>query len=272
VGLFFSAIAAIFDLRAAVSSGKKMVALDKIASDAKAAGHDPEVVKAVQYAMEQKFGKAVRRAITFVAAAISSGVSIAGIAGAGTVALASNPIGWGILTVLAAGAIALGAAITIYKIGRWIYKKFSGVLGEQRRDTALTLYKRGVVGGDTVAAAALKELGLDHKAMKAALSAEEPVKDAKHRKEVIADVEKNIGRQQDKLKAVEAEKANEEKELRRSHTDKMKKKHQEKIAYLDERIQHYKEKTANLGKELDWKNLTKAQRNDVKSIEDKLKK
>jgi hypothetical protein len=160
IGFVLAGIQALLDVRAVISSASKYRQLRDIAEDAKSQGHDPDVVDAVVYAASQKFGKAIQRSISFVASALSVGVSIALLAAGGLAMLAAGPVGWGALGVIAAVGLGLVIGSLLFKVGRWLYKWWSGSLKQKRHGMAARLYTKGAIGSDPVAAAAITALGL----------------------------------------------------------------------------------------------------------------
>ena len=165
VNIIFGAITAIFDFRAGFSSVDKGVdlelMLEKAEQEADEEGYDPEVIKAVRYAIEQKYSKFYKRHLAGLTGLAATGASIAIVAAGGGIAalLASNPVGWGI----AVGLIGLGAlyglGLFIYKIGRWIFKKKKGILGKKRNQMAAVLFDK-MTHGDEIAIKALSILGV----------------------------------------------------------------------------------------------------------------
>jgi hypothetical protein len=283
VGIVMGAITAIFDLRSAISSGMKSSALKDAAAQAKKMGHDPEIVNAVEYAAEQKYGKAVRRTVNLVGGILATGASTATLVGgliAGgiglTALLASNPVGWGIAVgILAIGTI-IGVGLLIYKIGRWIHKKRKGVLSEKRQDISLKLYK-GVLAGDTLATQAVNEIGLNAQAMKDASTKEETSKEVRDRQKNYL---KYVGEAEDKVTKLKRDIAKLELDLadkqRRGKADvegqtdsketlEIKKK-------LAEKQQELTQAEKAVEKTKEWKAMPKKQREQVHHIMEKLKK
>jgi len=272
VGALFSSITAIFDLRALISSKLRGDALRKAAADAKTSGHDPEIVEAVEYAMEQKYSKALRRAIAFTAGIAATGVSIATLAagGVGLLALlASNPVGWGIAVGILAIATLASTGLLIYKLYRYIKKKRSGVLGEKRQAIAIRLYE-GVAKGDSLAMTAINKLGLPAQDMKDAYGRQETTKESETRvkkyQKYVSEAhgkEIKVKKEIDKLK--EKETVLRGKPAEAKNLAKVQKEIQEKEATLA----GLKVETKDTEK---WKKMPKHQRDDIHKIMSKLAK
>lgn len=246
VGVFINAIQALFDLRAIISSGMKYRALKQIAADAKKAGHDSAVVDAVEFAMNQKYGKAWMRLISFAAATTAATVGIIALATGATIALFSNPVGWGVLTVLAAIGVTVGIAYTGYRILNALYKSLKGTKGKKRREVALVLYDK-LVKGDAIALAAINELGLPAQKILQASKLKETGEESTTRQDHIKRITEAISRNEKKWQAAQ-------------------------VARDGKKIKHYEEKLAELKKQLAWKGHTKDDRNYIKLIERKLGK
>jgi hypothetical protein len=246
VGVFLNAIQALFDLRAVISSGMKYRALKQIAADAKKAGHDSAVVDAVEFAMNQKYGKAWMRLISFTAATTAATVGIIALATGATIALFSNPVGWGVLTVLAAIGVTVGIAYTGYRILNALYKSLKGTKGKKRREVALVLYEK-LVKGDPIALAAINELGLPAQKIIQASKLKETGDESKTRQDHIKTIKDAIDRNEKKWQAAQ-------------------------VARDGKKVKHYEEKLAELKKQLVWKGHTKDDRNYIKLIERKLGK
>ena len=163
-----SAIVSLFDLRAAISSGRKAKGLETVMAELKKANPgDAELINAVQYAIEQKYSKAKIRAVKAITGLTSAGITIGALAaGVSLAALATNPVGWGIAAVIVGVCALVGVGFMVYKLGRKLWKWWKGDLGVQRRSIAMRLYDKAMQG-DASAAAAIKELGLDPVKMRA---------------------------------------------------------------------------------------------------------
>jgi hypothetical protein len=193
INMFFTTISTALDLRAAISSGGIAAELKKVAAEAKAQGADDAVVRAIEFAIEQKQTKKVRRYITAFGGVASLGGGIALTAGSalGAVALgallASNPVGWGI----ALGLVGLGALVGIgmlgYKIFRWARKKNPGA---QREAMATKLHDSWVNDNSASAGKAIRALHLDPDEMK---SASHNAKAAKARERSIDQIKRKLG-------------------------------------------------------------------------------
>jgi hypothetical protein len=129
-GVFFSALKAAVDARALVSSYRVVKSLKEARRLAMLyTGGQSEVVEAVDYAIRQKYQKIIKRAIGTLTALAALG--------AGLAILIANPVGAG----LAAGIIAaVGAGVTVYKLGRFIYKKVRDTQGKERARRAEQLF------------------------------------------------------------------------------------------------------------------------------------
>lgn len=246
VGVFLNAIQALFDLRAVISSGMKYRALKQIAADAKKSGHDSSVVDAVEFAMNQKYGKAWMRLISFAAATTAATIGIIALATGATIALFSNPVGWGVLTVLAAIGVTVGIAYKGYRILNALYKSLKGTKGKKRREVALVLYDK-LVKGDPIALAAINELGLPAQKIIQASQLKETGDESKTRQDHIKTIKDAIDRNEKKWQAAQ-------------------------VARDGKKVKHYEDKLAELKKQLVWKGHTKDDRNYIKLIERKLGK
>jgi hypothetical protein len=164
IGLVFSAISAALDIRAIISSAKKVYDLKKVLSKWRAevkgqfpSSEEQELLDAIEYAIEQKYFKIFKRAITLSSAVIGAGVAIAGLATG--IALASNPVGWFILAGIGAVAAGIGLGVLFYKIGRAIYKWWKGTKGKVRGDMAEKLFDNALSGGGKLKGLAQDAIG-----------------------------------------------------------------------------------------------------------------
>jgi len=156
VGIFFASIQAAFDIRALISSRTQVKNFDQMYKDAQESGiADEEVLKAVKFAMEQKYSKQVKRAISVVGGMMS----IAAGAGLLAITLASNPVGWFVLAAIAGVGAIIGLGLGIYKFARWL-KKPASELGKKRRDAARQLIL-ALNFGDPLAINVIRELHLE---------------------------------------------------------------------------------------------------------------
>jgi hypothetical protein len=171
INIFFSAIAAALDFRAASKSADIAHMLKQVAAKAKADGGDPAVIGAIEYAIKQKETKKVRRYITAFAGLASLGGGIALTAGGalGAVALgallASNPVGWGIALGLVGIGAVVGIGMLCYKLFRRATKKNPG---KQREEMATRLYDAWIPRGDALARTAIQKLNLNPEEMRLA--------------------------------------------------------------------------------------------------------
>jgi hypothetical protein len=171
INIFFSAIAAALDFRAASKSADIAHQLKQVSARAKADGGDPAVIDAIEYAIKQKETKKVRRYITAFAGLASLGGGIALTAGGalGAVALgallASNPVGWGIALGLVGIGALVGIGMLCYKLFRRATKKNPG---KQREEMAARLYDAWVPRGDALARTAIQKLNLNPEEMRLA--------------------------------------------------------------------------------------------------------
>lgn len=140
--IIFAPIDAVLNTKAAIRSGQKISSLEALAQRAKNQGHDEVLVDAIQYAISQKYKKMIARLASLCANLVTFGTSVAVLATGGAIALLSNPVGWSILTGIAAAGILIASAVTLYYIGRWIWKKCRGTLGVLRRQMAITLFEK----------------------------------------------------------------------------------------------------------------------------------
>jgi hypothetical protein len=152
ISFVLGGIQAILDVTATVKSALKYRSLSEIAEAAKTAGHDAQLVEAVVRAANQKFHKAITRALSFASSAISLGVGIALLVAGGLALLAAGPAGWGILGIVAA----IGLGITV---GKLIYGLVTGDSEFTRHGTASRLYTKGALGAHPVGEKALVTLG-----------------------------------------------------------------------------------------------------------------
>ena len=164
IGLLFNVVAGMLDVRAIISSAKRVYDLKKVLSEwrGKVKGKFPsteeqELLDAVEYAIEQKYFKVFKRAMTLSAAVIGAGVAIAGLATG--IALASNPVGWCILAGVGAVAAGIGLGVLFYKIGRAIWKWARGTKGKVRGDMAARLFDNAISGGGKLKGLAQKAIG-----------------------------------------------------------------------------------------------------------------
>ena len=171
INIFFSAIAAALDFRAASKSADIAHMLKQVVAKAKADGGDPAVIGAIEYAIKQKETKKVRRYITAFAGLASLGGGIALTAGGalGAVALgallASNPVGWGIALGLVGIGAVVGIGMLCYKLFRRATKKNPG---KQREEMATQLYDAWIPRGDALARTAIQKLNLKPEEMRLA--------------------------------------------------------------------------------------------------------
>jgi hypothetical protein len=277
VGVFFSALQAMLDVRAAISSGFKYKALGEIKAKMKAAGgYDDTVLDAIEYAMDQKYKKAIMRAVGFIGGAISMSVGIAVLAGAGVVALVSNPAGWGVLTALAAVGAIIGLSLALYKFGRWIYKRFiSGDVRQKRHGFAVKLYQKGVLGSNEHAVAALQALGLNPADLRAAAMVArgkaETADEAKTRKARLDTISKNIATLDRKIAKYSRLKEQQLK-LADTQSPSLKARHSASAAAYDTKVKEYQGKKKLNEGEATWKAIPKKERGVVKMIFKKLGK
>jgi hypothetical protein len=270
------------DVRAAISSGFKYKALSEIKAKIKAdGGYDTTqgtaVLDAVEYAMAQKYKKAITRAISFIGGAISMSVGIAVLAGAGVVALVSNPAGWGVLTALAAVGAIIGVSLLIYKLSRWFYKRFiSGQLRQKRHGFAVKMYK-ALLEGDQYAAAAVTALGLsaaDVKASGLAARAAEgrqgTEKQQKEQKAHLDKLKKDREHQEYKIAKWTTEATEERRKARMSFTPSIIERHNKAAAAADKKVDEHKNKLKLVMGETEWKSIPKKERDIVRMIFKKL--
>jgi len=173
IGTFFSTISAFLDIKALISTGKKLGKLESVLNQARKSvqGDFPtrkeqELLDAIQYAIDQKYSKLWIRATSLVGtiAATSAGIAIWAAGGITAVALASNPVGWGIAAVILGFGITTGVLIALYKLGRAIYKWFTGTKGRIRAEMATKLFNHSVKERTHLAnyaRDAIRSLGLD---------------------------------------------------------------------------------------------------------------
>jgi hypothetical protein len=150
-GMFFSAIKAAVDGRALFRSISILRGLKRAKAEALATGADPALVEAVDYAVRQKYQKAIKRAIGMAAALASLGIGLA--------VLLANPVGAGLAALIIGG---IGVSMMVYKIGRYAFKKKRG---EKRKLMAGRLFA-ALKNGDSFAVAAVRELHLDPEAIR----------------------------------------------------------------------------------------------------------
>ena len=177
------AIVGIFDIKSAVSSGRKGSQLEAVMAELKKANPGCRAHRRHHLRDRAEVPKAKTRALKGVTGLLGSGIAIGAIAaGVSLVALASNPVGWVIAAVLAGTAAAIGIGIIAYKLGRKLWKWYHGDLGVKRRKIAMRLYDK-CVAGDGPAGKALKALGLDPvKIMARAAEGETPAQEAARKK------------------------------------------------------------------------------------------
>ena len=135
----FSALDSILNARSALKTRSKIKSLEQIIQDVKGQGYDDVMVDAVHYAIKQKYKKIIARSIALVGNLTTFSASTAVLATGGVIALLSNPVGWSVLTGIAAAGALIGAAVALWYIGRWIWKKRKGTLGIMRRKMAMLL-------------------------------------------------------------------------------------------------------------------------------------
>ena len=281
VGAVFALISSFFDFKSAVSSRKKYknikAMVDEMGEDV-----DPEMKKAVTYAMNQKYAKAYTRAVKAAAAFVSAGVGIsltaAAIAAGVTVGalVVSGPVGWAVLGVAAGLAAVVGLGIMVYKIGKKLWKSSKGILGVERRRVAMLLYTK-LRAGDPLATKAVSLLGLNVAAIQAA--AEEGAESEKQRTARYQKLRQHKLNADDASYAVEQKKkeiAEHEWILERLHKGGGMEKNiadrKTKLEQAQLELQSLMPTQTQTQQILDWKTLTKSQRRDVKMIEAKLKK
>lgn len=296
------AIVGIFDIKSAISSGRKGSQLEAVMAELKKANPaDAELIDAIQYAIEQKYSKAKTRALRATTGILGSGIAIGALAaGVSLVALASNPVGWVIAAVLAGTAAAIGIGIIAYKLGRKLWKWYHGDLGLKRRKIAMRLYDK-CVAGDAHAAAALKSIGLDPakiraRAAEGETSAQETArKSGSGYKDVMAQQARRakkvqessglVGNTEAKIAALQAKIADAQMRAARASGGAAKSylsmaaKYEAEIKKLNGRLIEQRGKLAERQRKLKqddvavaWKSHTKSARNDIKLIERKLKK
>jgi hypothetical protein len=296
------AIVGIFDIKSAISSGRKGSQLEAVMAELKKANPaDSELIDAIQYAIEQKYSKSKTRALRATTGILGSGIAIGALAaGVSLVALASNPVGWVIAAVLAGTATAIGIGIIAYKLGRKLWKWYHGDLGLKRRKIAMRLYDK-CVGGDGHAAAALKSIGMDPAKIRArAAEGETPAQEKARKggsgyKDVMAQQARRLKKTQEssglvagtqaKIAALQAKIADAQMRAARASGGAalsylhMAGKYEAEIKKLNGRLIEQRGKLAERQRKLKqddvaiaWKSHTKSARNDVKLIERKLKK
>ncbi|KDR56111.1 hypothetical protein APPUASWS_018445 [Arthrospira platensis str. Paraca] len=165
-GVFFAAITSVIDACAMAKSIQTKNSLKELLHETKSQNpgfkqYNPDVVNAVEYAIDQKYEKSGRRALAFSSGLASIGGGIIGLV------LASNPIGWAIGAALAALGGLGAVGLLLYKIGHWFRKRRGGILGKKRNEIATLLYEK-LRAGDALAEKALQKLGLPVEAMQQA--------------------------------------------------------------------------------------------------------
>ncbi|HZT67030.1 MAG TPA: hypothetical protein VFA11_14675 [Acidimicrobiales bacterium] len=153
LNLLVGGIRAMIDIRAVWRTGRSIWDLyetrKKAALDA---NHDPEVVKAIDYALRQKYQKLFKRSLSAAAGIAAIGVTIA--------VLASNPVGWGVLAALGLAFSLVGLAMAGWKLARKIYKTVKKTKGVTRGSVARLLFRK-LQAGDPLARQAVINLHLD---------------------------------------------------------------------------------------------------------------
>ncbi len=173
IGVAFGFIMAAFDIRAIASSAAKVKDLKDVLTDVRAKAkpgnaQEQELLGAVEYAIEQKYKKIARRAVSLGATLTSTGVGVAALAaGVAILALASNPVGWLVAAGILGLATLVGLGMLFYKIGRAIFKWAKGRKGKVRGEMAEKLYDNAAHGEmKGLAQRAIKSLGLNWAKMK----------------------------------------------------------------------------------------------------------
>lgn len=155
VGLFFQALKASFDIKSLVSSVRVVRALKQAKAQAneQARGQlGPEgeqIVEIINYAIRQKYEKIIKRAIGAAIALAAVGAALA--------VLIANPVGASVAALVLGVA---GLSMTVYKLGRGIWKWKKNQKGEKRRAMAYKLHA-SLLRGDALAIEAVRALHLD---------------------------------------------------------------------------------------------------------------
>ena len=157
VGLFFSALKGAFDLKSLVSSVRIVKALKKVRAEALeqaqsliGPNEDAEkLVAMIDYAIRQKYEKIIKRAIAASIAFATVGAALA--------VLIANPVGASVAALVLGTA---GLALSVYKLGRYIWKRHKESKGKQRFSMAFRLHEQ-VRQGEPLAIDAVRALHLD---------------------------------------------------------------------------------------------------------------
>jgi hypothetical protein len=192
-------------------------------------------------------------------------------AGVGVVALASNPLGWGILTILAAIGILIGITVTVWKLVQYLRKKVRGTKGRKRHMMAVRLYQKGALGGDPAGQKAIKALGLNPEKLKqAGLQGQargktESDKKAKTRFGRIHDLAKEQREHREKVALYQGKKKSAEIALATARGS-QKSSLQTKLKKYEAVIKDFESRLALARGEQSWKALPKAERDVARLI------